>query len=62
LILAGFSQEEADTQKTIMQAKLTALEEQAYEMAGHPFSLSSTDDISQVGDLTLFYTDGLFRF
>ncbi|GFR82717.1 DNA polymerase [Elysia marginata] len=31
-----------------MTTKLTALEEQAYEMAGHVFSLTSTDDISKI--------------
>ena len=31
-----------------MQAQLSALEEQAYQLAGHPFSLTSVDDISQV--------------
>ena len=31
-----------------MQAKLSAIEEQAYQLAGHPFSLTSTEDISQV--------------
>ena len=36
---------EAESQK----AKLSALEQQAYSMAGHPFSLSSCDDIGQVG-------------
>ncbi|XP_067676390.1 DNA polymerase theta-like [Haliotis asinina] len=44
----GFSESECDSQKTVMEAKLTALESQAYELAKHPFSLSSTDDVGQV--------------
>ena len=48
LIIAGFSQEECESQKNIMTAKLSALEEQAYTLAGHPFSLSATEDIAQV--------------
>ena len=46
--LPGFSFEESESQKALMQAKLTALEEQAYTLAGHPFSLSSPDDVAQV--------------
>ncbi|XP_064629325.1 DNA polymerase theta-like [Lineus longissimus] len=44
----GFSQDECDTQRTIMQAKLTVLEDQAYTLAGHPFSLSAPEDVAQV--------------
>ncbi|XP_022111115.1 DNA polymerase theta-like [Acanthaster planci] len=44
----GFSQAECESQKAVMQAKLAALEEQAYQMAGHGFSLTSPDDIAQV--------------
>ena len=44
----GFSVEECETQKIIMQAKVTALEEQAYQMAGHGFVLTSPDEIAQV--------------
>ena len=44
----GFSADECETQKTIMQAKLTALEEQAYVMAGHGFVLTSPDEVAQV--------------
>ncbi len=47
-MIAGFSDNECETQKSLMQAKLTALEEEAYQLAGHPFSLTSTEDISQV--------------
>ncbi|XP_070771249.1 DNA polymerase theta [Enoplosus armatus] len=44
----GFSVEECERQKHVMQAKLTALESQAYSLAGHSFSLTSIDDIAQV--------------
>ncbi|AWP05663.1 putative DNA polymerase theta isoform 3 [Scophthalmus maximus] len=44
----GFSVEECERQKHVMQAKLTALESQAYDLAGHSFSLTSIDDIAQV--------------
>ncbi|KAM9363686.1 DNA polymerase theta [Symphorus nematophorus] len=51
----GFSVEECERQKHVMQAKLTALESQAYTLAGHSFSLTghsfsltSIDDIAQV--------------
>ncbi|XP_036368703.1 DNA polymerase theta-like isoform X2 [Octopus sinensis] len=44
----GFSTEESEVQKNIMQAKISTLEEEAYSLSGHPFSLSSTDDISKV--------------
>ncbi|XP_054633899.1 DNA polymerase theta isoform X2 [Dunckerocampus dactyliophorus] len=44
----GFSVEECERQKHVMQAKLEALECQAYELAGHSFSLTCIDDIAQV--------------
>lgn len=44
----GFSVDECERQKHVMQAKLAALESQAYELAGHGFALTSTDDIAQV--------------
>ncbi|GFR73382.1 DNA polymerase theta-like, partial [Elysia marginata] len=44
----GVSEAELESQKNLMTTKLTALEEQAYEMAGHVFSLTSTDDISKI--------------
>jgi len=52
---AGFSQSESESQKAIIQSKLTALEEFAYQLAGHAFSLTSVDDIGQVlyGELRL---------
>ncbi|XP_076027231.1 DNA polymerase theta [Genypterus blacodes] len=44
----GFSMGECERQKHVMQAKLAALESQAYTLAGHSFSLTSIDDIAQV--------------
>ncbi|KAE8300121.1 DNA polymerase theta [Larimichthys crocea] len=44
----GFSVKECERQKHVMQAKLAALESQAYDLAGHSFSLTSIDDIAQV--------------
>jgi DNA polymerase theta len=44
----GFNPEQCSAQKETMQAKLAEIEQQAYTLAGHPFSLSSSSDISQV--------------
>ncbi|CAN2387728.1 double-strand break repair via alternative nonhomologous end joining [Pristimantis euphronides] len=44
----GFSTEECERQKHIMQAKLNETEAQAYQLAGHSFSLTSPDDVAQV--------------
>ncbi|KAG7485315.1 DNA polymerase theta [Solea senegalensis] len=44
----GFSVEECERQKHVMQAKLTALESEAYSLAGHSFSLTCIDDIAQI--------------
>lgn len=44
----GFSVEECERQKHVMQAKLAALESQAYSLAGHSFSLTCVDDVAQV--------------
>ncbi|XP_008276657.1 DNA polymerase theta [Stegastes partitus] len=44
----GFSTEECERQKHVMQAKLSALESEAYSLAGHSFSLTSVDDVAQV--------------
>ncbi|XP_062341223.1 DNA polymerase theta-like isoform X2 [Osmerus eperlanus] len=49
----GFSVEECKRQKHVMQAKLSALEAQAYSLAGHSFSLTSIDDIAQIMFLEL---------
>jgi len=47
----GFSVRECERQKHVMQAKLIALEGQAYALAGCSFSLTSMDDIAQVSDM-----------
>ncbi|XP_055500258.1 DNA polymerase theta [Leucoraja erinacea] len=44
----GFSAAECERQKHIMQAKLTDIEALAYQLAGHSFSLTSSDDIAKV--------------
>ena len=53
-IVIGFSQNECNSLRELLQAKLAALEEQAYELAGHVFSLTSPDDISKVSDTNKF--------
>lgn len=44
----GFSAAECERQKHVMQAKLAALESEAYSLAGRSFSLSNVDDVAQV--------------
>lgn len=44
----GFSVAECERQKHVMQAKLAALESEAYRLAGRAFSLTSPDDVAQV--------------
>ena len=44
----GFSVGESERQKAVLLSKLSALETQAYTLAGHPFSLSAPDDVAQV--------------
>ncbi|XP_058517936.1 DNA polymerase theta isoform X1 [Ochotona princeps] len=44
----GFSTTECESQKHIMQAKLDAIETEAYQLAGHGFSFTSSDDIAEV--------------
>ncbi|XP_021252962.1 DNA polymerase theta isoform X2 [Numida meleagris] len=44
----GFSTAAYETQKQVMQAKLTEIETKAYQLAGHSFSLTSPDDIAEV--------------
>ncbi|XP_064230756.1 DNA polymerase theta isoform X2 [Aotus nancymaae] len=44
----GFSTAECESQKHILQAKLDAIETQAYQLAGHSFSFTSSDDIAEV--------------
>ena len=47
-IFAGYSENECESQMNIMLARLSSLESEAYQLAGHPFSLTATDDIAQV--------------
>ena len=47
-VFAGFSFSESESQKDTIQSKLCALEQLAYQLAGHPFSLTSVDDIRHV--------------
>ncbi|KAL7844280.1 hypothetical protein SRHO_G00228190 [Serrasalmus rhombeus] len=44
----GFSIAECEAQKHVMQAKLSDLESQAYQLAGHSFSLTSPEDVAEV--------------
>ena len=44
----GFSAEVSDRQRRLMQRRMSQLEEEAYRLAGHPFSLTSPDEICQV--------------
>uniref|UniRef100_A0A673KC66 DNA polymerase theta n=1 Tax=Sinocyclocheilus rhinocerous TaxID=307959 RepID=A0A673KC66_9TELE len=44
----GFSVAECEAQKHVMQAKLSSLESQAYQLAGHSFSLTSPEDVAEV--------------
>ncbi|XP_048838928.1 DNA polymerase theta [Brienomyrus brachyistius] len=44
----GFSTSECDAQRHVMQAKLSTLESQAYQLAGHRFSLTNPEDIAEV--------------
>ena len=44
----GFSDDEAERQRKIIAARMDELEESAYEMAGHEFSLTSPEDICNV--------------
>ncbi|XP_009075086.1 PREDICTED: DNA polymerase theta, partial [Acanthisitta chloris] len=43
----GFSTTAYETQKQVMQAKLSQIETKAYQLAGHSFSLTSPDDIAE---------------
>ncbi|XP_077202429.1 DNA polymerase theta isoform X2 [Paroedura picta] len=44
----GFSTVECETQKHVMQAKLSEVENRIYQLAGHTFSLTSPDDVAEV--------------
>ncbi|EDO38599.1 predicted protein, partial [Nematostella vectensis] len=43
----GFSEAECDRLKAILQAKLRTLEQEAYRLANHSFSLTSPDDVAR---------------
>lgn len=45
----------------IMLARLSSLEDQAYQLAGHPFSLTATDDIAQVTYKTIYFQVDLYN-
>lgn len=51
---SGFNDEECERQKNIMVARLGDLEEQAYRCVGHQFSLTSTEDLSQVKHISCY--------
>ncbi|XP_063592844.1 DNA polymerase theta-like [Penaeus indicus] len=44
----GFSNLECEAQKAIMQKRMSELEKEMYSQVGHPFSLTSPDEVSQV--------------
>lgn len=44
----GFSDAESEHLKNILRAKLRTLEEEAYRLANHSFSLTSREDVAQV--------------
>lgn len=53
----GFSVEESERQKKIIIARMEQLESEAYKLAGHPFSLTSTEDICQVRKKSLSHRE-----
>ena len=46
----GFSEEESERQKKILMARMDELESEAFRLVGHPFQMTSPDDICQVTD------------
>lgn len=54
----GFSPEECTKQRDILQCRLTELEQEAYDIAGHTFSLTSPEDIASVLFLELKLPSG----
>ena len=44
----GFSEDECEKQRKIIVARLEELEQEAYTLAGRPFSLTSPEDVCQV--------------
>ena len=54
----GFSPEECNKQKDLLQCRLVDLEREAYNLAGHTFSLTSSEDIASVLYLELCLPSG----
>jgi DNA polymerase theta len=44
----GFNRDEAERLRDLLELQLTALEQHAYKLAGHTFSLTSSADVSKV--------------
>ena len=44
----GFSASESERQKKILTARMDELESEAFRLVGHPFQMTSPEDISQV--------------
>ena len=44
----GFSAAESERQKKILTARMDELEAEAFRLVGHPFQMTSPEDISQV--------------
>jgi len=44
----GFNREEAERLHDLLEQQLTALEQHAYKITGHTFSLTSSADVSKV--------------
>ena len=47
----GFSEVESERQKKILMARMDELESEAERLAGHPFQMTSPDDICQVTNI-----------
>ena len=63
--VAGFSEAECDRQRHLLEARIVSLEQEAYDLAGHVFSLASPADIAQVTSLssvTIPHTLHCFHF
>ena len=52
----GFSEDECEKQRKIIVARLEELEQEAYTLAGRPFSLTSPEDGCQVFYFFIFYS------
>ena len=44
----GFNRDEAEHLRDVLEQQLTALEQHAYKIAGHSFSLTSSAEVSKV--------------